>query len=146
MNIPKLVLGQFCRGTYMEYTCNVDWPCPSNETSVNLQELIFEPLRNEFFVRTILILSCTNLNIQIKVWYDYLLLDLAWKPVNQNRTRIPFYYRILWSDEWQPRFHNLSGRFFSLRNFSALIIFKLDFWWSKDCQCSYSNDSTWFLL
>ena len=41
MNIPKLVLGQFCRGTFMEYTCNVDWPCQNNETSVNLQEIDF---------------------------------------------------------------------------------------------------------
>ena len=41
MNVPKLVLGQFCRGTFMEYTCNVDWPCANNETSVNLQEIDF---------------------------------------------------------------------------------------------------------
>ena len=44
MNIPKLVIGQFCRGTVMEYTCTLDYPCPS-ETSVNLQEIDLQDLR-----------------------------------------------------------------------------------------------------
>ena len=41
MNIPKLVIGQFCRGNSMEYTCNLDWPFPT-ESSVNLQESDFQ--------------------------------------------------------------------------------------------------------
>lgn len=44
MNIPKLVIGQFCRGTAMEYTCTLDYPCPS-ETSVNLQEIDLQDSR-----------------------------------------------------------------------------------------------------